>query len=101
MLFKRGSRSPLTPTAGVKADEEKGQTEEYRPGQVNAKYTAEKASQGVPLSNDVFTWHNLQYDVPVAGGTVRRLLDNVSGYVAPGNLTALMGESGAGKVSPR
>src|SRR5258708_23820963 len=29
----------------------------------------------------------------------RRLLEDVSGYVAPGKLTALMGESGAGKVS--
>ena len=27
-----------------------------------------------------------------------RLLDEVSGFVAPGKLTALMGESGAGKV---
>ena len=83
----------------MKADEEKGRTEEYTPGQVETKYTAEKASRGVPLSNEVFTWRDLQYDVPVAGGNVRRLLDNVSGYVAPGNLTALMGESGAGKVS--
>ena len=83
----------------MKADEEKGRTEEYTPGLVKTKYTAEKTSRGVPLSNEVFTWHDLQYDVPVAGGNVRRLLDNVSGYVAPGNLTALMGESGAGKVS--
>ena len=29
----------------------------------------------------------------------RKLLDNISGFVAPGKLTALMGESGAGKVS--
>ena len=32
-----------------------------------------------------------------AGGT-RQLLDDVSGYVAPGKLTALVGSSGAGKV---
>ena len=49
--------------------------------------------------NDVFTWQHIQYDVPVGGGNTRRLLDNVSGYVAPGKLTALMGESGAGKTT--
>ena len=29
----------------------------------------------------------------------RRLLNDISGYVPPGKLTALMGESGAGRVS--
>lgn len=48
---------------------------------------------------DVFSWQNLQYTVPVSGEDDRKLLDNVSGYVAPGKLTALMGESGAGKTT--
>ena len=38
------------------------------------------------------------YDIKVKGGE-RRLLDHVDGRVEPGKLTALMGESGAGKVS--
>lgn len=42
-----------------------------------------------------FTWENLNYTVPVPGGT-RRLLHDVFGYVKPGTLTALMGASGAG-----
>jgi ATP-binding cassette, subfamily G (WHITE), member 2, SNQ2 len=46
----------------------------------------------------VFTWENLNYHVPVPGGT-RRLLHNVNGYVRPGTLTALMGASGAGKTT--
>ncbi|KAJ6522461.1 hypothetical protein B0H19DRAFT_896093, partial [Mycena capillaripes] len=55
---------------------------------------------------DIFSWQNLNYVVPVKDGT-RKVLDNVSGYVVPGKLTALMhiflipwyrGESGAGKT---
>ncbi|KAI6015643.1 pleiotropic drug resistance ABC transporter [Pisolithus marmoratus] len=46
----------------------------------------------------VFTWEDLNYHVPVPGGT-RRLLHDVCGYVKPGTLTALMGASGAGKTT--
>lgn len=46
---------------------------------------------------NTFSFQNLTYVVPVKDGQ-RKLLDGVSGYVAPGKLTALMGESGAGKV---
>ena len=45
-----------------------------------------------------FTWENINYYVPVPGGT-RRLLHDVFGYVKPGTMTALMGASGAGKSS--
>lgn len=47
---------------------------------------------------DIFTWRDVVYDVPVQGGQ-RRLLNNVSGWVKPGTLTALMGVSGAGKTT--
>ena len=50
---------------------------------------------------DILSWKNIQYEVPVSGGEVRKLLDDVSGYVIPGKLTALMGETGAGKVGIR
>ncbi|TBU62153.1 ABC-transporter [Dichomitus squalens] len=45
-----------------------------------------------------FTWENINYYVPVPGGT-RRLLHDVFGYVKPGTMTALMGASGAGKTT--
>ncbi|KAG0701470.1 ABC-2 type transporter-domain-containing protein [Suillus ampliporus] len=50
------------------------------------------------MVTDLFTWQHLQYEVPVEGG-MKRLLDDVTGFVAPGKLTALMGESGAGKTT--
>lgn len=47
---------------------------------------------------DTFSWDGLNYTVPIGHGEERKLLNDVSGYVVPGKLTALMGESGAGKV---
>ncbi|EYB21283.1 hypothetical protein FG05_08309, partial [Fusarium graminearum] len=58
----------------------------------------EEGSDITLKSESVLTWENLNYDVPVPGGT-RRLLNNVFGYVRPGELTALMGASGAGKTT--
>ncbi|KAI1141368.1 ABC-2 type transporter-domain-containing protein [Hypoxylon sp. FL0543] len=49
-------------------------------------------------SKSILTWEDLNYDVPVPGGT-RRLLNSVYGYCKPGELTALMGASGAGKTT--
>ncbi|RGP80689.1 atpase [Fusarium longipes] len=47
---------------------------------------------------DVFTWKDVVYDIEIKGEP-RRLLDNVTGWVKPGTLTALMGVSGAGKTT--
>lgn len=47
---------------------------------------------------NVFTWRDVVYDITIKGEP-RRLLDHVSGWVKPGQLTALMGVSGAGKTT--
>ncbi|KAF1846592.1 uncharacterized protein K460DRAFT_335726 [Cucurbitaria berberidis CBS 394.84] len=49
-------------------------------------------------NKSVFTWKNLTYTVSIPGGEIT-LLDDVYGWVKPGMLGALMGESGAGKTT--
>lgn len=105
-LFKRGSRAAVVKEAGaaIGSDEEKAAVEAHAGGaggaidEVKAKKESDAAMAAQPKMHDVFSWQNLSYSVPVGGGEMRRLLDDVSGYVEPGKLTALMGESGAGKV---
>lgn len=60
-------------------------------GEVNANFSSFK-------STGVFIWKDVNYVIPYSGGQ-RVLLDHVTGYVAPGTMTALMGESGAGKTT--
>ncbi|KAG2356782.1 pleiotropic drug resistance ABC transporter [Suillus spraguei] len=92
-LFKQSRGASVGPV-NVRKDEERGapsSSSDHGHQQTNGE-----KEQAPP---DIFTWHHLQYVVPTSGRSERRLLDNISGYVAPGKLTALMGESGAGKTT--
>lgn len=97
MLFKRGSDVP-TATSGSDSDEEKTKGPSSTNSELDARRENKEEVHGAlehhPRMKNTFTWQHMNYEV--AG---RRLLNDVSGYVAPGKLTALMGESGAGKVS--
>lgn len=52
----------------------------------------------IAQSKSVFTWENVEYEVPYEGST-RKLLNKVNGFVKPGVMIALMGASGAGKTT--
>ena len=101
-LFKRGSKphAVLAQKAGSNDEEKDGQIADggSEVESEESKSEKKKALEEQPAMTDICSWQNVTYTVPLSGGETRRLLDNVSGFVAPGKLTALMGESGAGKV---
>lgn len=104
VLFKQGSNADIVGEALTTPDEEKANipsgigSAHKSPSESKAEIT--KAPAEDPPLVDIFSWQHIQYTVTVSGHEKKRLLDDVSGYVAPGKLTALMGESGAGKVLP-
>ncbi|GAA5915070.1 hypothetical protein JCM6882_006773, partial [Rhodosporidiobolus microsporus] len=105
MLFKRGSAPRELVDAieapGHKSDEEGGSGDRNaRPDVVQdvSEDAKDHAADTLQSASDIFTWRNVCYDIMIKGEP-RRLLDGVSGYVRPGALTCLMGESGAGKTT--
>ena len=111
ILFKRTLQAALHrsgPPAPKAQDEEKqGQEQEQGSStQEDASSALVVPGLGKPTvagepnmsMSDIFSWQHIAYTVPISGGRHKRLLDDVSGYVAPGKLTALMGATGAGKV---
>jgi ATP-binding cassette subfamily G (WHITE) protein 2 (SNQ2) len=67
-------------------------------GSLPSLSSKEKMRKGVPSSKEVFTWRNLEYSIEYEGGR-KVLLNKVSGYCRPGEMTALVGVSGAGKTT--
>jgi len=92
-LFKRHSKGHIA----KKEDEESGAVSEKTPAN-STKSRGAKTAEPILKHEDIFSWQHINYTV-CADGQQRKLLDDVSGFVAPGKLTALMGESGAGKTT--
>lgn len=96
LQFKEISKIKLRRSAKAKDEEEK-------PVDIDSQ-TPPLSSDGseIPMSlatsKSTFTWKDLTYTVPYDGKT-KRLLSKVSGYCAPGQMTALVGSSGAGKTT--
>ena len=105
-LFKAGYKAPFIGKSGsaVRNDEEKGHVHgspaasiEGQERAVKGNGKAKQAIREQPKALNTFSWQNIKYSINVSGEE-RQLLDGVSGYIVPGKLTVLMGESGAGKV---
>ena len=103
-IFKRGQAPKHIQKAmengGSADDEEKaGAVDVNNLGKEDSSGSdSNKAVKGVAKNENVFTYQNVNYTIPLPKGE-RKLLDDVQGYVRPGKLTALMGASGAGKTT--
>ncbi|KDR66423.1 hypothetical protein GALMADRAFT_80815 [Galerina marginata CBS 339.88] len=99
LMFKRGARF-LTKVKAPGRDEEDNAGTSSPPIvelEQNSTDADEKLNRHPKMAN-TFTWRHISYTVTVSGDK-HRVLDDISGFVAPGKLTALMGESGVGKTS--
>jgi ABC-type multidrug transport system fused ATPase/permease subunit len=54
------------------------------------------ASTAIAAADSIFAWEDITYTIS-HGKSVKSLLQSVSGYCKPGEMTALVGASGAGK----
>ena len=99
MVFKRGTIKPHELENYEAEQRQYDHQDDTSQGKVGAGDEARlNISGGLDVSEEVFSWRDVNFDI-VVKGEPRRLLDHVSGYVAPGKMTALMGESGAGKTT--
>jgi ATP-binding cassette subfamily G (WHITE) protein 2 (PDR) len=85
LLFRRGH----VPDLELKFDEQA-----LADGRLNTAILAlEKVVPGSPVNiqkqTAIFHWDSVSYDIKIENG-LRRLLDEVDGWIVPGRLTALM-----------
>lgn len=104
-IFKR-NEAPKEVEEAVKnkelpEDVESGQKENAANADPEKTQSGESGNEvkNIAQSTSIFTWQDVNYTIPYKGGQ-KKLLQGVQGYIKPGRLTALMGASGAGSVTP-
>ncbi|KAI1737798.1 ATP-binding cassette transporter [Xylaria scruposa] len=85
-------------TSASTSDEEKSAVPDSDTSNALVQNTRVTTNEAIQSSKRRFAWKDISLDIEV-GGEHRRLLENVSGWLEPGAMTALMGVSGAGKTT--
>lgn len=98
LVFRRGHEPAYMRRGHEKSGDDVENTTSAPVKQSSADGEEGQGMSAIQPQTDVFTWRDVSYDIEIKGEP-RRLLDNVSGWVKPGTLTALMGVSGAGKTT--
>ncbi|RFU23967.1 hypothetical protein B7463_g12375, partial [Scytalidium lignicola] len=102
LLIPREKVKEVLPTAHATDEEAQPASEEKvetsRPASDVTNVDVTNVDDQLVRNTSIFTWKNLTYTVKTPSGD-RVLLDNVQGWVRPGQLGALMGSSGAGKTT--
>ena len=100
-VFKKSNSPSLAQHATPSDDVERNSNTSSHSSSISTVQTDENEPIGHVSSKphgSVFSFEDLSYYVNV-NGEEKQLLRSISGYVKPGQLTALMGASGAGKTT--
>ncbi|KJZ79725.1 hypothetical protein HIM_01194 [Hirsutella minnesotensis 3608] len=99
IFYSRDVVQPKSPKSASLTDEEKSPKQDLQFTEPPYPQENKKTpSNGIKSTGHRFVWKDLCLDVQT-GGETRRLLSNVSGWLEPGTMTALMGISGVGKTT--
>lgn len=98
--FKGSQASKAQRTTRPRDEEEKAVSADLASSSSASGTLNNNSTPNLDLATDksTFTWKDLSFTIPYDGST-RTLLNSVSGYCAPGQMTALVGSSGAGKTT--
>ena len=88
LVFKQNARIPSLHEHLDKDDTETGSNTNQVPSTENDHQEAQDDQTTLLKPRPVFSWYHMNYDVTIAKGHQRRLLNDISGYVAPGKMVS-------------